>query len=198
MRLLDKLGFENTKRYPNSHLTVADFDPQPFVSAFDKIVGNGITIQTVADLKQRDADWQERIYELHWLIIRDVPFTTPPTKTSFDTFISGWVDRPGVLFDGWFIAVDEATGDYVGMTCSWKMMGDAEKLMTSVTGVTRERRRQGIATALKLRGIEHAKAYGARILETQNEENNPMYDLNLALGFVPQPAWLDYEKHLGQ
>jgi GNAT superfamily N-acetyltransferase len=197
MRLLEKLGFERKKRYPNSHLTVADFDPQPFEQAFDKMAQHGVGIRTVTDLRQHDADWQQRLYDLNWLILRDVPFTTPPTKTSFESYLSGWVDRPGVLFDGWFVAIDQATGDYVGMTCAWAVQGDSEKILTSITGVTRERRRQGIATALKLRSIEYASAYGARIIGTQNEENNPMYDLNIALGFVPQPAWIDYEKRLG-
>ncbi|MCO5197927.1 MAG: GNAT family N-acetyltransferase [Anaerolineae bacterium] len=196
IRLLEQLGFENTKRYPNSHLTVADFDPEPFAGAQAKAAAHGISIRTVADLKEQDDDWQQRLYELNWLIIRDVPFSTPPTKTTFETYVSGWIERPGVMLDGWFVAVDEATGDYVGMTSTWQVMGDDEKVITSITGVTRERRRQGIATALKLHGIEFARQYGARIIETQNEENNPMYDLNMALGFVSQPAWLDYEKRL--
>jgi hypothetical protein len=34
------------------------------------------------------------------------------------------------------------------------------------------------------------------LIETYNEENNPMYALNLALGFKPQPAWLEFEKRL--
>ena len=57
-------------------------------------------------------------------------------------------------------------------------------------------RRRGIATALKLRSIEFAKAYGAKELKTDNEENNPMYQLNLSLGFRPKPAFLSYKKSL--
>jgi hypothetical protein len=47
---------------------------------------------------------------------------------------------------------------------------------------------------MKVRAIGFARQYGARVIETDNEENNPMFQLNLQLGFEPQPAWLDFEK----
>jgi hypothetical protein len=53
-------------------------------------------------------------------------------------------------------------------------------------------RRRRIATALKLRTIDYAQRRGARTIETSNEEHNPMYQLNLRLGFRPRPAWVSY------
>jgi hypothetical protein len=32
---------------------------------------------------------------------------------------------------------------------------------------------------------------------TDNEENNPMYGLNVQLGFMPTRAWLQFRKELG-
>ena len=57
-------------------------------------------------------------------------------------------------------------------------------------------RRKGIATALKLRTIEYALHHNTKSIETGNEENNPMYYLNLKLGFQSQPATIHYEKKL--
>ena len=65
-----------------------------------------------------------------------------------------------------------------------------------MTGVLRSHRRKGIATALKLQGIEYAKQNGIKYLKTENEENNPMYQINLKLGFRPQRTWTDFEKQL--
>jgi hypothetical protein len=44
--------------------------------------------------------------------------------------------------------------------------------------------------------FEFAKAQGARSIQTDNEEKNPMYDLNVRLGFKPIPAWLIFAKEL--
>lgn len=44
--------------------------------------------------------------------------------------------------------------------------------------------------------ITAAKALGATHIETDNEENNPMYGLNMTLSFKPAPAWVDYEKRV--
>ena len=62
--------------------------------------------------------------------------------------------------------------------------------------MVRSHRRKGLATALKLWGIAFAKRYGAKLLETDNEESNPMCHLNRKLGFEPQPAWIDFEKRM--
>ncbi len=79
----------------------------------------------------------------------------------------------------------------------WVNPANPSKVYVGVTGVARAYRRRGIATVLKLRTIQFAQEVGARWIETENEENNPMYQLNLKLGFRPIPAWLVYEKKLG-
>lgn len=101
---------------------------------------------------------------------------------------------PTFFPDGWMIATDGK--QYVGMSCINLIPADAKKVQTELTGVLPEYRRKGIATALKVLTIKVAKSYGARIIKTDNEENNPMYTLNLKLGFKPKPAWLHFEKKL--
>lgn len=70
--------------------------------------------------------------------------------------------------------------------------------MTGVTATRREYRRRGLATALKLHIIQFAKAHGVQEIFTTNDSQNPMYQLNLALGFKPQPSWVRVEKQLMQ
>ncbi len=123
----------------------------------------------------------------------DVPLPEPPTKGSFEQFASRF-DAPGYAAEAHFIAVE---GDrYVGLTGFWTSLVEKHKLYTGLTGVVRSHRRKGIATALKLHGVRFAREYGATIIETDNEENNPMYDLNVRLGFKPVPAWWTYRKEL--
>lgn len=48
----------------------------------------------------------------------------------------------------------------------------------------------------KRAAIRFAQRWGAQTIITSNEANNPMYQLNLSLGFAPLPAAYDYEKDL--
>lgn len=76
------------------------------------------------------------------------------------------------------------------------LQADKGKFLTGLTGVVANHRRKGIAAALKLRAIKYAHQHGVKVIETGNEENNPIYQINLMLGFQPQPAWIDFEKVL--
>jgi GNAT superfamily N-acetyltransferase len=97
-----------------------------------------------------------------------------------------------MLPEGWFVALDH--DQLVGTSRAFRNLAKNDQLDGSLTGVIRSYRRRGIATALKLRLIQFAKEYGAAVMLTANEENNPIYTLNRALGFTPQPAWIEFEK----
>jgi hypothetical protein len=71
-------------------------------------------------------------------------------------------------------------------------------LFAGITGVIRSHRRRRIATALKLCSIRYAQENGFTTIYTDNEENNPMFQLNLELGFKPLPAWTFYEKNFAE
>ncbi|WP_208093815.1 hypothetical protein, partial [Escherichia coli] len=57
-------------------------------------------------------------------------------------------------------------------------------------------RRKCITTVLKLAIIEYVQQRGATSIITNNEENNPMYQINVKLGFKPRPGWLELHKKL--
>jgi GNAT superfamily N-acetyltransferase len=101
--------------------------------------------------------------------------------------------------ESWAIAVDAAQAgaqQYVGMSVVNLMPTRPDTLFAGITGVVPSHRRRKIATMLKVCSARHAQQHGYRYITTDNEENNPMYRLNLQLGFEPLPAWVYYEKRV--
>ena len=110
--------------------------------------------------------------------------------------------HPNFRMDAHFVAVDKHKST---QTSVWEIVGVSQiginpatpdKVQTWLTGVRRAYRRLGLATALKLQAIAFVQTHGARYIETDNEENNPMYTINMTLGFEPQPAWLEFQKEI--
>lgn len=191
VEFLKEKGFRQTMREPESQLDVVAFDFAPFAGVGDRVAASGIEIVTVPELQERDPDWMRKLYELEIAIEGDVPDTDALTPAGLEEYAKTF-EHPNIRPDAWFVAVDG--NDYVGMSTLWPNMVLKEKLGVGITGVVRSHRRRGIATALKIKTIEFAQEYDAKIIETGNEENNPMYDLNVKLGFKPIPAWLTFEK----
>ncbi|NJN81922.1 MAG: GNAT family N-acetyltransferase [Caldilineaceae bacterium] len=193
IEFLQQNGFAQTMRYPRSELDINEFDPAPFEGIMEKLRGEGIEIVTLTELISRDPDWKRRLYELEWEIDQDMPSLDAPTRPPFEQFEKKFI-HPNFRSDGWFIAVEK--GECVGLSNLWTSNANPLKIYVGLTGVARSHRRRGIATAVKLPTIDFARSVGARYISTDNEENNPMYQLNLKLGFRPMPAWLDFEKRV--
>jgi GNAT superfamily N-acetyltransferase len=192
IHFLTRRGYRQVQREPISELEVRQFDPQPFAEIPPRVAGQGIVIKSLEELAAQEPDWKHKLWQLQGDLFLDVPGPDPITIDSFEVYQERELGSPNFRIDGQFIALD---GDHwVGMTALWTTEADREKLFTGLTGVRREYRRRGIATALKLRAIDFAKRYGAKTIETGNDEGNPMYQINLRLGFRPLPAWLTFEK----
>ena len=175
-------------------LNVIHFDPAPFVRAYDKVASHGIEIFTLPELQKRFPDWLERMYTLSNQIEFEIPAADELTPQPLEDFATD-LRHPQFLKGAHFFALD---GDeWVGMSTLWKTPRK-RKLNVGITGVLNSHRRKGIATALKLKTIEFAKEYGATTIATENEENNPMYQLNVMLGFEAKSAWLELRKDLTQ
>ena len=87
--------------------------------------------------------------------------------------------------------------EYIGSTdLSIFPKSEPHKAWTEGLGVLKGFRRKGIATALKIRAIERLLNKGVTEVRTDNEENNPMYKINVALGFEPVPFSLEYMKEI--
>ncbi len=193
---LHKHGFRQVMRAPMSRLDLTTFDPTRFAAIQEKVRQAGITLHSMTKLKQRDPDWIRHWYDLEQAINTDHPIADRGEPLPFETF-AGFMDTPLVNTDAAFFALD-ATGHYVGQSTLEIPDPQSKTINVGITGVLRSHRRLGIATALKVRALQFAQAYGAQAIETGNEENNPMFQINLCLGFQPAPAWLSFAKRFNE
>ncbi|MCD4691182.1 GNAT family N-acetyltransferase [bacterium] len=186
-------GYGFAMRYAVSRLAVSEFAFERWTPKVARVLEQGIKIHSVAELAEVDPDWRRSYYDLQWELFQDVPFTDAPTRESFEHFCKRFANKRFSMDAHWFARDGERC---VGSSGLWLSSADPKKLSTGLTGVVRSHRRRGIASALKVKGIAWARDRGAKVVETDNEEKNPMFDLNLALGFKAAPAWVEYHLHL--
>jgi GNAT superfamily N-acetyltransferase len=191
---LKKRGYEQVMRGQISRITLSEFDPEEFADVVERVKASGVRIVTLAELREEDPDWQKKLWELDWLLSLDVPEVDEPKKREFDIYVKQTFETPTFFPEAFFIALD---GDeYVGLSMLERNLADKTKLQTDLTGVVRSHRRRGIATALKVHALAKARETGVEFVETDNEENNPMYTLNVKLGFKPTPGWVHMRKDM--
>lgn len=207
-RFLEDRGFEQCERVATSELDAGRLDRQAFQPASERLAARGIRLRTWSEL--RGAPGAERkLYDLMNLLHRDVPWYDKDGDDSgddddqrgtqpFDTWVQSYRDNPDFLPDVLVVAVH---GDrWLGMSQIWGSQASDDTFYTGLTGVLREHRRRGIATALKVASISNLPAAPAGeagpFVRTDNEENNPMLRLNQRLGFEPLPANLFYVKRI--
>jgi GNAT superfamily N-acetyltransferase len=121
--------------------------------------------------------------------MRDVPLPTPYQEIPFDLF-NKHLDQSRTDWPTMFFARKD--GELAGMSCVYQNEADESRWDTGLTGVRRAYRRQGLAMALKVHAMSDVKRRGGVILGTDNEEANPMWDLNQQLGFRHHYNWLGY------
>ncbi|MCY3899842.1 MAG: GNAT family N-acetyltransferase [Caldilineaceae bacterium] len=186
-------GFREEMRSPSSALQVAEFDESICERAYARLAQCKVRMITLTEFCNEEPEWKRKLRDLRWEIVRDVPTTEPFAKPTIAEFEEMVLRDPALDVEAFFIAQAE-DGALIGMSNLWRNDPEGKRLDTGLTGVIRSYRRRGIATALKVQTIRYAQANGAETIETSNEEESPMYTLNLRLGFKPKPAWVDYTR----
>jgi len=194
MRFLEDRGYKLAIREPASRLDLTQFEGAPFAETIKRVAESGITIEPLDVLMEKVEDWQRLLFDMRWLAIKDIPGTDPWEQEPIEEWIRETLENPEFVPAGHFIALDGEK--WVGLSNLWPTKADPDKRWYGLTGVVPDYRRRGIAGALKVRAAEYARDRGYKIVDTDNEENNPMYGINMKLGFKPLPAWLGYERKL--
>jgi len=195
--LLINNSFKNDFKIRESSLDLGSVVLDEYSSLIGKLDSKGIRFYDAKNEMKGFPDHYNKLEELIWDYCQDMPMPkgTAHTRMPFDQFIKYQNRFEKKLYGIQIIAV---VGEkYIGATDIYvKSKSDPLKAWTGSLGVLREYRRQGIATALKIKAFEKLREKGIKQVRTDNEENNPMYLINVALGFTPEPYCFEYQKEI--
>ena len=190
-----KFKLVQTNREYSCDITKIDIEKyQPLIK---KLESEGIKFY---DSKEEMSDWPDhykKLEELTWTYHQDFPIPNgvKHTRTPFEQAMKIQKDFEQNYYGTEIVAVKD--GEYIGSTdLEVYYKSEPHKAWTNGLGVLKEFRRKRIATALKIKAIERLLDKGVTDVRTDNEENNPMYKINVALGFEPVPFSLEYMKEI--
>ncbi len=147
IEFLKKRGFEEVMRMWEAELEVKDFDFEEYEGLEEKINNEGIKLTSLAKI-EIDDNAKRKLYELHDEIMEDVPLPDEYTRQDYDRFIERTFKHPDFFPEGYILAIK---GDgFVGLSSHWEK-DKQNALFTGLTGVRKEYRGKGIATARRLR-----------------------------------------------
>ena len=196
-KFLIKNGFNNKFSVRESSLDLSIVDFKKYSLLLEKLDQKGIKFYDGRDELSKKPDYYKKLEELRWIFSQDFPMPEGIVmeRGPYDQFL-----KYQQLFEKkrYGVEIIATYGDkYVGSTdIHIYPNSDPHKAWTGGLGVLREYRRQGIATALKVKAFIKLRAKGVSLVRTDNEENNPMYLINVALGFKPEPYCYEYQKKI--
>ena len=176
---------------------ITKIDLKKYQPLIKKLESEGIQFYDSKEEMTEFPDHYKKLEELEWAYSQDFPIPDgiEHTRPPFDHYMKILNDYYENFYGTDMVAVID--GKYIGST-DLEVFPKTEphKAWTGGLGVLKEFRRKGIATALKIKAIEKLLKKGVTEVRTDNEENNPMYKINVALGFKPVPFSLEYMKEI--
>lgn len=179
---VERRGFSRMFYILESHLDLAAFDPAPLADRVESVKARGIRLLSFSQLRSRQNE--PRLWRLYMGLLKDTPDGSEWRETPQDDWLQWAFREPAAWPEGWLLAVTP-DGDWAGLTFMQKYLDGSGMAHIYMTGVKREYRGLGIATALKVEGARLAKEQGITRLSTINEtENLPILAANQRLGFT--------------
>jgi mycothiol synthase len=196
IRFLEQAGFTNIGIRYESMIDVQAFDETPFLPVLQGALQAGYRLTTLAEELPVTPDAVHRLYDLVSTTAAEVPFPGGDVHhETFDNWRKGNLESPTSDPAAMFIA---KWGEEYVATTTLELPADAdEPAITHMTGVLREHRRRGLATALKLLSFRYLRERGFREVRTHNDTANPpILNLNQKMGYRRLPGWLVWDKGL--
>ena len=190
-------GFKLVQTNREYSCDIRKLDIKKYYPLIKKLEAKGIKFYDSRDQMLDFKNHFEKLEALEWIIDQDIPIPDgiEHTRMPFKQWEKVCLDFYNNSYGVDIVAVKD--GQYIGSTClAVYPKSEPKKAWTENLGVIKEFRRIGLATALKIKAIESLLNKGITEIRTDNEENNPMYKINVALGFKPVPFSLDYMKEI--
>lgn len=162
-------------------LIVRDVDTEQFAPLFHRLAAEGLTFTTLRQAQRSNPDWLERFTALDNATRNETgdPAVPRTPETMRDRLASFQLEP-----DACFLALHR--DDWIGYTLLDPRLSEGGRLEQGWTGVRPEHRRRGIATALKVLGIEYARTQGYEVIVTAFRRlNMASLGLSTKVGFVP-------------
>jgi GNAT superfamily N-acetyltransferase len=174
-------------------LDVARFDFARFAGIEERVRGQGIVLTTLATELACDLQAVAKAHALRVACWSDVPDADPMPEVTLAEFTRQHVTGPGALPAAHMLAKE--ADRYVGESCLRFESEREVPLHQFFTAVLSSYRGRGIALALKLQVIRHARAQGARFITTGiHARNTAMLGINEALGFRRVAGLVEFER----
>jgi GNAT superfamily N-acetyltransferase len=192
----DHRGFREVARIWESRLDLRTIDTTKFQAYITKAEKEGIIFTDLTNEPPQSGSLRG-IHELVQLITADMPREGVFTPISYEQWQALVFNSDRLLPEGYILA--KRGPEFVGISNVYKNEKEPRNLSQDDTGVRREYRGRGIATALKLKVIEFGQKNGYEMIKTWNDSNNPaMLAVNTKLGFKRQVGWVRMAKELRQ
>ena len=187
-------GFREVMRVWESRLDLNGIDTKNFQAYIKRAEKEGISFTDLAEERLRGGSLRG-LHELVQLIVGDMPRDGVFKPLSYGQYESLMFNSPRLLPEGYIIA--KHGPEFVGVSIVLKNEREPRILSQDDTGVRREYRGRGIATALKLKVIEFGQRNGYEMIKTMNDSTNAaMLAVNTKLGFKRQVGWIRMQKPL--
>ncbi len=196
IEFLTRRGFSEMERESPSFLDLAAWDDAPYAGSVASAEAYGVQFVTYAEAEDTEAN-RRRLYELDSTLIYDIPRrdTQPFTVEPFEDFVRSLFERPEWRPELHLFA--EKDGEWIGKCHVVPKVEFPAVGMQWLTGVLKDHRGHGLATALKVHAYRRARAAGVTVMTTDNHADNaPMLAINKKFGFRPEPSIVVYNKVL--
>lgn len=190
--MLRDAGYDVIQVVPATRLHVPSANLDVCDAKLAQLQSQGLTFASIAQLIEAGYDWKPNLYDATDEMAQDVPSTDAYQRMDFEAYAKMVANTAVYYYDLMFVAMD---GDsIVGYTRVSPLAAKPDAARTGLSGVRRSYRRRGIVSALKSLSIRSLQQHGVEWLFTDNDETNPLLQLNLAIGFEEFMQFHQYGK----